>query len=258
MCEQFAARRGTPHAPFTLDGQPVAAFLGLGTFAEYAVVRDDMLVKVDANAPAAETCCIGCGVTTGIGAALICAKVHSGSSVAVFGVGGVGLSVVQGARLAGASRIFAIDANVDKETIARSMGATDFVDSSAIENVSTFLMRETGLGVDYAFECVGSPGLIRQAVESTNPAWGVTVNIGLVPSGRELTIGGMGLGVGRRWTASLMGGAKRADVARYVDMYVAGTINLDGLVSHRLTLDEVNQGFDLMRNRQSSRAVMCF
>jgi S-(hydroxymethyl)glutathione dehydrogenase / alcohol dehydrogenase len=178
--------------------------------------------------------------------------------VGVFGVGGVGLSVVQGARLAGAAKIIAIDANPAKEAVARQMGATDFVNVREVTDVVAHLQKMTGMGLDYAFECIGSPAVMRQALESTNPAWGLMVNVGIVETGKELSTLPNTLVTGRRWTGSLMGGAKRQDVARYVDLFVEGGLDLQNLVSHTLTLDEINHGFDMMRSGESVRSVVLF
>lgn len=258
LCVQFGARRQSTWTPFLLDGQPIGTFMGLGTFSEVTVVRQDMLTKVNPKAAPKYACCIACGVTTGIGAALNTAQVKPGSTVGVFGVGGVGLSVVQGAHLAGAKRIIAIDANPAKEAVARIMGATDFVNAREVDNVVTHIFGMTGMGLDYAFECVGSPALMRQALESTHPAWGLAVNVGVVEAGKELSTLPTTLVTGRRWTGSLMGGAKRQDVARYVDMFVQGKIKLDALVSHQLKLDQINHGFDMMRSGEAVRSVIMY
>lgn len=258
LCVLMLARRQSTWTPFTLDGEPIASFMGLGTFSEFTVVRHDMLVKVNPKASPKQACCIACGVTTGIGAALTTAQVKPGSSVGVFGVGGVGLSVVQGARLAGAGRIVAIDANPAKESVAKAMGATDFVNVREVDDIVAHLMKMTGGGLDYAFECVGSPALMRQALESTNPAWGLAVNVGVVEAGKELTALPNTLWTGRRWTGSLMGGAKRQDVARYVEMYVRGEIQLDRLVSHELRLGDINRGFEMMRSGEAVRSVVVY
>ncbi len=230
--------------------------MGLGTFAQQTVVAADMLTKVTPAARADHACCIGCGVTTGLGAALVTARVTKGASVAVFGVGGVGLSVVQGARIAGASRIIAIDTNSARAGIARALGATEFVNPREVDDVVAHVHKLTGLGADFAFECVGVPSLARQALESTNPAWGLGVCVGVMPAGEQLSAAPFTLMSGRRWTGSLMGGAKRQDVARYVDMYVAGDYSLDELVSHRLKLEEINRGFDMMRSGEAVRSVV--
>lgn len=258
FCAQFAARRQQAKTPFTLDGHPIHSFMGLGTFAEHTVVAADMLTKINAAARADHACCIGCGVTTGLGAVLNTAKVTQGSSVAVFGAGGVGLSVVQGARIAGAARIIAIDTNPAKAAIARSLGATNFINPKEVDDVVAHVHQLTGLGVDFAFECVGLPTLARQALESTNPAWGVAVCVGVQPASAELSAVPRTLMFGRRWTGSFMGGAKRQDVARYVDMYVAGAYSLDALVSHRLKLEEINRGFEMMRSGEAVRSVVLY
>lgn len=257
LCVEFGARLALGHAPFRLDGQPVTAFAGLGTFAEKTVVMADMLTRVPAAARPDHSCCIGCGVTTGLGAALITAKVTPGSSVAVFGAGGVGLSVVQGAKLAGAARIIAIDRNPAREQVARQLGATDFIVPDG-DRIVAQVQALAGAGVDFAFECVGIPALAQQALESTHPAWGMAVCVGLMPGGAQLTAQPMSLLTGRKWTGSLMGGAKRQDVARYVEMDMAGEYDLTPLVSHRLSHDEIARGFDMMRSGEAVRSVVLY
>ena len=258
LCVQFGLRRAAPASPFTLDGKPVASLLGLGTFAETTVVAADMLTKISPAARTDQACCIACGVTTGLGAALIATKVTPGSTVAVFGAGGVGLSVVQGARIASAGRIIVVDTNPARESVARALGATDFVNPKEQGDIVAHIHGLTGLGADFAFECVGLPGLVRQALECTNPAWGITTCLGILPAEEELSAGPMVLSAGRRWTGSLMGGAKRQDVARFVDMYVAGEVDLDHVVSHRLRLSEINSGFDMMRSGEAVRSVVVY
>lgn len=257
LCVEFGARIQRGHAPFLLDGQPVKAFAGLGTFAEKTVVMADMLSKVEQAARPDHVCCIGCGVTTGIGAALITAKVTPGSSVAVFGTGGVGLSVIQGARIAGAGRIIAVDRNPAKEVVARVLGATDFI-NPAEEDPIARIQALTGAGADFTFECVGIPDLARQALEASHPAWGVAVCVGIMPAGAQLAAQPMSLLTGRRWTGSLMGGAKRQDVARFVDMYLTGDYDLEPLVSHRLSHDQINHGFGMMRSGEAVRSVILY
>lgn len=258
FCLEFAARRTTPTTPFSLDGKPIYPFMGIASFAEMSVVPADQLVKVSAAARVDEACCIGCGVTTGIGAALISAKVAAGSSVAVFGVGGVGLSVIKGAKLAGATTIIAIDVNEGKKAVALGAGATHFLNPKAVEDIVLAVQGLTGLGADFAFECVGVPALAGQALASTNPCWGVAVNVGVMPTGSEISAPPFQLLTGRRWTGSFMGGAKRADVARYVEMFVRGEFGLDDLVSHRLSLDEINRGFDMMKSGEAVRSVVVY
>ncbi|HUD90643.1 alcohol dehydrogenase catalytic domain-containing protein [Sphingobium sp.] len=258
LCVEYRARRNSARSPFSLDGETIAAFMELGTFAEKTVVWADCLVRIPKNAPADHTCCIACGVTTGLGSALIRAKVSPGSSVAVFGAGGVGLSTIEGARLAGAARIIAIDTNPAKEVIARQSGATDFIDPRDIHNIVQHIMEMTGLGVDYAFDCVGHPALARQTLEMTNAAWGVAMCVGVVAEGVEVSVLPTNLYAGRTWTGSLMGGAKRADVRRFVDMYLAGDYSLDHVVSHRLTLDEINRAIEMMKTGESVRSVIVY
>jgi S-(hydroxymethyl)glutathione dehydrogenase/alcohol dehydrogenase len=251
--------RHYPAVPrFTLNGEPLSVMAGLGTFAEQMVVPVDMLAKVEKGLRADHACCIGCGVTTGLGASLIAAKVTPNSSVAVFGAGGVGLSVIQGARLAGASTIIAVDTNPAKEAVARKLGATHFVNPAQCDNVVGEVFKLTGFGADFAFECVGVPGLALQALESANPAWGLALNVGIMPDSTQLTFEPRALQGGRRWGGTAMGGARLKDVAHYAELYRTGEINLDDLVSHRLTLDEINHGFDLMRSGQSVRSVILF
>ncbi len=251
--------RHNPSVPrFTLNGEPVSVLGGLGTFAEQVVVSADMLAKVQKGMRADHACCIGCGVTTGLGAALLAAKVTPNSSVAVFGASGVGLSVIQGARLAGANRIIAVDSNPAKEAVARKLGATDFVDASSSQNVVGDIFGLTGFGVDFAFECVGIPALAIQALESTNPAWGLALNVGIMPDGSDFCVQPMSLQGGRRWGGTAMGGAKRQDVYRFADLYQAGEIELDDIVSHRLQLHEINSGFEMMRSGKSVRSVILY
>ena len=258
LCVEFGKRQGTTKSPFSLDGEPVAAFMNIGTFAEVTVVAADMLTKVDKAAKVEHACCIGCGVTTGIGAATISAKVTKGSSVAVFGCGGVGLSVIQGVKLAGAEKIIAVDTNPGKAEVARKLGATDFVNPKDVENLSAHIMGMTGTGVDFSFECVGVPALAIAALESTNPAWGLSCFVGVMPAGQLLNVEPFSLVAGRRLTGSFMGGAKRQDVSRFVDMYVRGDFSLDELVSHKLSLEEINHGFKMMKTGEAVRSVVLF
>ncbi len=258
LCAEFIPRRIANKTPFSLDGALVYAFQGLGTFTEWTVVPADMLVKVDPAARPEQACCISCGVTTGLGAALITAKVAEGSSVAVFGCGGVGLSVVQGARLARAATIIAVDVNAEREALARKLGATHFVTAGEGIDVVAAIVAITGLGADYSFECVGIPALAEQALLATNLGWGKAVCVGVMPTGTRLSTVPTQLMLGRDWSGCLMGGAKRADVARFVDMYVAGDYSLDDLVTHTLTPDQINHGISMMRSGEAVRSVVVF
>jgi S-(hydroxymethyl)glutathione dehydrogenase/alcohol dehydrogenase len=257
-CLEFANRQDPTMSPFSMDGVPLARFMAIGSFAEMSVVAADQLTRVSKQAAPEQACCIGCGVTTGVGAALISAKVTPGSSVAVFGVGGVGLSVVQGARLAGATTIVAVDVNAGKRDVAMAMGATHFLNPREVEDVVLAVQALTGAGADFTFECVGRPELAATALAASNPAWGVCVTVGVMPTGSHLTCEPNQLLIGRRWTGSFMGGAKRADVKRYVDMFLNGDILLDDLVSHRLRHDEINRGFEMMKSGEAVRSVVVY
>lgn len=242
---------------FSLNGEPVRSFLGLGTFSEYLVVPEDQVQKVNPAAPPEEGCCIGCGVTTGLGAALIIAKVDPGSSVVVIGLGGVGLSVVQGARIAGAKTIIGVDVNPDKEVAARRFGATHFVNGREQDLISE-VMKLTGIGADYAFDCVGSGPLFKMGLAClSRGGWARMTSVGINHDSEPVPIVWSDLN-GRIWNRAFMGGAKRQDMARYVDWFVDGKIDLDEMVTHRLKLDEINFGFDLMRQGKTNRAVIVF
>lgn len=257
LCVQLYARMGAA-SPFSRNGMPISAFMGLGTFAEMTVVPADMVVKVSDEARPDHACCIGCGVTTGIGAATISADVTPGSSVAVLGVGGVGLSVVQGSRLAGASRIIAVDRNPLKREVALEQGATDFINASSVDDLPAAIRALAPSGVDFAFECVGAPALFQLAIDCSNPAWGTIVTLGIYPTGTNLSASPVSMMMGRRWIGTFMGGAKRQDVARFVDQYVAGDFSLDRLVSHRLPHEQINEGFAMMKDGTSVRSVVVY
>jgi S-(hydroxymethyl)glutathione dehydrogenase/alcohol dehydrogenase len=242
------------------EGRPVTAFCGTATFAEYSVITEDRLAKVRTDAPFDTICYLGCGVLTGIGAALRTGAVTPGSSVAVFGLGGIGLNVIQGARIAGARRIIGIDLNPARESIARDMGATDFVDPRKIEgDFAVHLRTLTGGGVDFSFECVGNEELMRQALESTNHAWGVGVAVGIVAPGKKVTFDPASFMAGRTWKGSYLGNEKpRSRVPQLVDWYMDGFLKIDELITHRITLDEVNKGFAMMRSGEAIRSVIVF
>ena len=244
--------------PFSFKGRPVLALSGIGSFAEKSVVYADMLVKVPEGAQPDLACCIACGVTTGMGAALISAKVDKGASVAVFGSGGVGISAIQGSALAGATTIIAVDLNDRKEAAARAAGATHFINPSRDGDAVEAIRKIVPLGVDFAFECVGSPVLLGQAIEASNLAWGTSVSVGIMKRGTEIRFPFQSLIGGRRLIGSYMGGAKRADVRRFVEMFVAGEYRLDSMVSHRLAHREINRGFDMMKSGESIRSVVVY
>jgi S-(hydroxymethyl)glutathione dehydrogenase/alcohol dehydrogenase len=238
------------------NGQRVTPASGTGTFSQYLCVPGDQVVKVNPKAQPDPGCCIGCAVTTGVGSALLVAKVYAGASVVVFGAGGVGLSVVQGARIAGARTIVAVDVNAEKAEAARRMGATHFL-SAAAENLPAEVVRLTGMGADFAFDTVGTVAVVRQALASLHRGgWAELIRIA-IDQEPEATMHLSEFG-GRAFRGSMMGGAKRADVARFVDWYVEGKLSLDGLVSHRLPLERINEGFDLMRQGKTARAVVVY
>ena len=259
LCQEFFADLGAP-SHFSLNGAAVAAYSNLGTFANHLVVKQHNVAKVRSDVPFDIACYLGCGVTTGVGAALYTARVERGASVVVFGLGGIGLNVIQGARLAGASRIVGVDINPAREALARRFGATDFVDPNAVQgDLVKYLQALTGGGADYSFECVGNVRLMRQALDCTRPGWGVSVVVGVAPDGQELSAPPFNLLLGRTWKGSFLGNVKtRSQLPALLDWYVEGKLNLDDLITHRLPLERINEGFELMRSGESVRTVVLF
>jgi S-(hydroxymethyl)glutathione dehydrogenase/alcohol dehydrogenase len=254
-CVEFLRSFRRPEdTPFTLNGERVASYCGTGTFSEFTVTREDQVVKVNGAAPASPTCCIGCGVATGLGAVLKTANVRKGASVVIFGAGGVGLSASQGASIAGAGTIILVDINADKEAVARRMGATHFI-NAATGDVVEQVMQITVTGADYCFECVGSVELTRQAFACANCGWGEVVSVGMIPDSTPPIIAPTALR-NRTWRRSLMGSATLADVADYVDWYVEGRLNLDDIVSHVVPLEQINAGIDLMHHGKAARVTI--
>lgn len=258
LCVEALARLRPREGRFSLKGQALTQLWGLGTFAEYTVVPADTIAKVRSDAPFDPICYIGCGATSGLGAALFAAKIERGSSVVVFGLGGIGLNVVQGARLAGARMIVGIDTNPAKEAIARQLGITEFLDPTTVPKLTSHLMKLTGGGADYSFECIGHPTTMRQALECTNPAWGESYVIGVAPQGADVCATPAHLMLGRHWTGCYMGGARLDRLPEIVDWYMERKIELDSLVTHRFTLEQINEGFDLMKRGESIRSVITF
>jgi S-(hydroxymethyl)glutathione dehydrogenase/alcohol dehydrogenase len=256
LCVEAFARLRPRESRFSLNGQPVTQLWGLGTFADYTVMPVDTVAKVREDAPFDPICYIGCGATTGLGAALFAAKIEAGSSVIVFGLGGIGLNVVQGAKLANARAIIGVDMNPAKEAIARKFGATEFVNPKHVEKLGSHLMKLTGGGADYTFECIGNPQVMRQAFEATNPAWGTSYVIGVAPHGSEVSAVPGNLMMGRRWTGCYMGGARVHRLPEIVDWYVDGKIDLDSLVTHRLPLERIGEGFEMMKSGESIRTII--
>ncbi len=258
ICQSFGRTGKTQR--LSLEGKPVGRAGGLGTFASHAVIDEIALAKIREDAPLDKVFYIGCGVTTGVGAAVYSAKVAPDSSVIVFGVGGIGLNVLQGARMRGATMIIAVDTNPNREVIARKFGATHFVNPREIDgDVVEHLRRLTSGGADYSFECVGHTELMRQAVETAHPNWGLSTVVGAAPFGQNVSLNPFNMLSGRTWRGTYFGGAKgRSDVPKMVDWYMAGDFNVDDLITHHLSLEQINEGFDLMRRGESIRAVITF
>jgi S-(hydroxymethyl)glutathione dehydrogenase / alcohol dehydrogenase len=244
---------------FSLGGESLHHYMGTSTFSNFTVLPEIAVAKIRADAPFDKVCYIGCGVTTGLGAVINTAKVEPGATVAVFGLGGIGLNVIQGARLVGADRIIGIDLNPAKESLARKFGMTDFVNPKDVDNVVAAIVELTGGGVDYSFECIGNVDVMRQALECCHKGWGESIIIGVAPSGREISTRPFQLVTGRVWRGTAFGGAKgRTDVPKIVDWYMNGKINIDDLITHTLPLERINEGFELMHSGESIRSVVVY
>ncbi len=247
---------------FSFKGEPILHYMGCSTFANYTVLPEIALARVRADAPFDKICYVGCGVTTGVGAVLFTAKVETGSTVVVFGLGGIGLNVIQGARMVGAGMIVGVDVNPAREAMARRFGLTHFVNPKDLgENgdLVGHLVELTGGGADYSFECVGNPTLMRQALECAHRGWGVSTIIGVASAGQEIATRPFQLVTGRRWIGSAFGGARgRTDVPKIVDWYMDGRINIDDLITHHLPLERINEGFELMARGESIRSVVVY
>ena len=258
LCDLYF--KPTPRRPFSLNGRPTRAFCELGTFSQRVVVRDIQVTKISKLAPLDVVCCLGCAGATGLGAALYTARMEAGTSAAVFGLGGIGLNVVEGARVAGANMIIGVDSNPAKEPFARAAGATHFLDASAPGFDAVGMIRElTGGGADYAFECVGQGDILRQAVECTRIGWGTTVTLGILPGAQEIALRPRSIQEGRRLIGSYLGNVKtRTELPKLVDLYLDGKIKLDNLISHRIGLDQIGHGFDLLASGAARRVVIDF
>ncbi len=240
-------------------GRMLHHYMGTSTFAEYTVVPEIALAKIRSDAPLDKVCLLGCGITTGIGAVLNTAKVHPGATVAVFGLGGIGLSVVQGAVLAGAERIIGVDVNPAKFTLARQLGATDFVDAAAVPNVAEAVVEMTGGGVDFSFECIGNVEVMGQALLACHKGWGQAVIIGVAGAGEEIHARPFLLVTGRTWRGTAFGGTRgRTQLPTYVDWYMRGRIRVDEYITHTMPLAEINRAFDLMHEGRSIRSVVLY
>ena len=244
---------------FSLNGEPLFHYMGTSTFANFTVVPEIALAKIREDAPFDKVCYIGCGVTTGLGAVMNTAKVEAGASVAVFGLGGIGLNVVQGARLAGAERIIGVDLNPQRRMLAEQFGMTDFVNPKDVDDVVQAIIDLTDGGVDYSFECIGNTDVMRQALECCQKGWGESIIIGVAAAGREIATRPFQLVTGRVWRGTAFGGAKgRTEVPQIVDWYMDGKINIDDLITHTFSLGDINKGFELMHAGESIRSVVVY
>ncbi len=264
LCQAIRTTQGRGLMPdgttrFSLEGKPIMHYMGTSTFSNYIVVPEIALAKIREDAPFDKACYIGCGVTTGIGAVLFTAKVEAGANVAVFGLGGIGLNVIQGAHMAGADKIIGIDLNPEREALGRQFGMTHFIDPGQVENVVDAVIQLTDGGADYSFECIGNTTVMRQALECTHKGWGRSIIIGVAEAGAEISTRPFQLVTGRKWEGSAFGGARgRSDVPRIVDWYMDGKISIDPLITHTLKLEEINEGFELMKAGKSIRSVVIF
>ncbi|MBK8239190.1 MAG: S-(hydroxymethyl)glutathione dehydrogenase/class III alcohol dehydrogenase [Deltaproteobacteria bacterium] len=265
LCTAIRATQGKGLMPdgtsrFSLGGKPIHHYMGCSTFANHTVLPDIALAKVRKDAPFDKICYIGCGVTTGIGAVIFTAGVEAGANVVVFGLGGIGLNVIQGARMVGANMIVGVDINPAREALGRQFGMTHFVNPKALQgDLVAHLVELTGGGADYSFECVGNTTLMRQALECCHRGWGQSVIIGVAGAGQEISTRPFQLVTGRVWKGSAFGGARgRTDVPKIVDWYMDGKIAIDELITHKLPLERINEAFDLMHAGESIRTVIEF
>ncbi|MEM7097465.1 MAG: S-(hydroxymethyl)glutathione dehydrogenase/class III alcohol dehydrogenase [Pseudomonadota bacterium] len=244
---------------FSMNGETLYHYMGTSTFSNFSVMPEIAVAKIRPDAPFDKVCYIGCGVTTGLGAVMNTAKVEPGSNVAIFGLGGIGLNVIQGARIAGADKIIGVDLNNDKRALAEAFGMTDFVNPNDVDDVVAAIVDMTDGGVDYSFECIGNTDVMRQALECCHKGWGESIIIGVAASGKEIGTRPFQLVTGRVWKGTAFGGAKgRTDVPKIVDWYMEGKINIDDLITHTFSLQDINQGFELMHAGESIRSVVVY
>jgi S-(hydroxymethyl)glutathione dehydrogenase/alcohol dehydrogenase len=265
LCQAIRVTQGQGVMPdgssrFSLGGKKLFHYMGTSTFANFTVVPEIALAKIREDAPFDKVCYIGCGVTTGIGAVINTAKVEPGANVVVFGLGGIGLNVIQGARLAGAGMIVGVDLNPGRKALGEKFGMTHFVNPKEVEgDLVAYLVNLTKGGADYSFECIGNVDVMRQALECCHKGWGQSIIIGVAGAGQEIRTRPFQLVTGRVWKGTAFGGAKgRRDVPKIVDWYMDGKINIDDLITHKLKLEDINKGFDLMHSGESIRSVVEF
>jgi S-(hydroxymethyl)glutathione dehydrogenase/alcohol dehydrogenase len=265
LCTAIRSTQGKGVMPdgtsrFSLSGEMVHHYMGCSTFSNYTVLPEIAVAKIRPDAPFEKVCYIGCGVTTGIGAVINTAKVEPGANVVVFGLGGIGLNVIQGARLAGANKIIGVDLNPAREALARKFGMTHFVNPKEVEgDLVPYLVALTDGGADYSFECVGNVNLMRQALECCHRGWGESIIIGVAGAGQEISTRPFQLVTGRVWKGTAFGGARgRTDVPKIVDWYMDGKIEIDSLITHVMPIEKINDAFDLMHAGDSIRSVVTF
>ena len=263
LCQAVRETQGKGLMPdgtsrFSKDGEPIYHYMGCSTFSEYTVLPEISLAKVNKNAPLDEVCLLGCGVTTGMGAVLKTAKVQQGDTVAIFGLGGIGLSAIIGARMAGAGRIIGIDINESKFDLAKQLGATDVVNPKNFDKpIQEVIVEMTDGGVDYSFECIGNVNVMRSALECCHKGWGESVIIGVAGAGQEISTRPFQLVTGRVWRGSAFGGVKgRSELPGIVEQYLNGDFGLQEFITHTMGLDEINEAFDLMHKGESIRSVV--
>ena len=264
LCQSIRETQGRGLMPdnssrFSLDGKPILHYMGCSTFSNFTVLPEIALAKVRNDAPFDKICYIGCGVTTGVGAVAFEARVEPGSSVAVFGLGGIGLNVIQGARMVGADRIIGIDINPAREKLGRDFGLTDFINPNETENITEAIVDLTDGGVDYSFECIGNVNIMRNALECCHKGWGESYIIGVAGAGQEIATRPFQLVTGRSWKGTAFGGARgRTDVPKIVDWYMDGKIQIDPLITHTMPLEEINNAFTMMHSGESIRSVVIY
>ena len=265
LCQQIRATQGQGVMPdgtsrFSYKGKPVYHYMGCSTFSNFTVLPEIAVAKIREDAPFNSTCYIGCGVTTGVGAVVNTAKVEAGANVVVFGLGGIGLNVIQGARLVGADKIIGVDINDAKDEWGRRFGMTHFVNPTKLDgDIVQHLVQLTDGGADYTFDCTGNTTVMRQALEACHRGWGVSVIIGVAEAGREIATRPFQLVTGRVWKGTAFGGARgRTDVPKIVDWYMNGKIEIDPMITHVLSLEQINEGFDLMHRGESIRSVVVY
>ncbi len=265
LCQAIRVTQGQGVMPdgssrFSLGGEKLFHYMGTSTFSNYTVLPEIAVAKIREDAPFDKVCYIGCGVTTGLGAVMNTAKVEAGASVVIFGLGGIGLNVIQGCRIVGCDIIVGVDTNPDKQALAEKFGMTHFVNPNQVEgDLVAYLVDLTKGGADYSFECIGNVDVMRQALECCHKGWGESIIIGVAGAGREIATRPFQLVTGRVWRGTAFGGAKgRTDVPRIVDWYMEGKINIDDLITHTMPLDNINKGFDLMHAGESIRSVVTF